>query len=409
MPKEEKTKPYQLSLEKKKVRKRVSSGDVTTQTIHDREDKQLKQRPVVHLERSGLLPVTVILQRQSSLEDKSPDKAKTCSSSVKTSCESSSGTNQSTLISTRTYPIRSRFKAAQIVGSVPLLEEPPSADRPVRRRGRPKKSSQQLSNSNSNSSVPPAQPQPVDPSGTDEPLEKNQERHEEESTVQPQEEADGPASRGQKRAATSSEDRSDDGTVTKRVCFEQIPQPTCETCMPNSESAISVCEPPTTEPEEVIDVETLSLSSLEGLYEEEEKPVWSEIKLRETESRLPDEETYNSADEIIDVEGDGDDSETQENKDEDNCQNAIAASLSYYIDEKSSVSSSHQTKEFSPESTERWEDDKDEDIDVITGCDSDPEPVIISWTESSEEGGENIDVADDRLHFTSDVHCCEYS
>ncbi|XP_035809592.2 uncharacterized protein LOC111576483 isoform X2 [Amphiprion ocellaris] len=414
-PKKRKSKQYQLSLERKKVwvRKPVASGDATTQTVCDREDKQLKQRPVVHLERSSLLPVKVVLRRQSCLEDKSPEKAKTCSSSVKTSCESSSGTNQPTWISTKTYPIRSRFKEAQIVDSMLLLEEPLSADPPVRRRGRHRKNSQQLSLSNSNSSVPPAQTQPVDPGGTDKPLEKNQERREEESTVQPQEEADGPTSRGQKRAAMSSEDRSDDATVTKRVCFEQIPQPICETCMPNSESAISVSEPPTTEPEEIIDVETVSLSGLEGLHEEEEKPkpVWSEIKLRETENRLSEEEMYSSADEIIDVEGDDDNSEAQENKDKDNCQNATAASLSYFVDEKSSVSPSHQTKQFNPESTERWEDDKDEDIDVITGGSSVPEPVIISWTESSEgeedEGGENIDVVEDRPHFINNVHYCE--
>ncbi len=57
---------YLFSLEKKrvKVRKPASSSDAKTKIIQDEGDRQLKLIPVVKLERSGPLPVSVRLQRR---------------------------------------------------------------------------------------------------------------------------------------------------------------------------------------------------------------------------------------------------------------------------------------------------------------------------------------------------------
>lgn len=117
---------------------------------------------------------------------------------------------------------------------MPFLEEPPvqrkrppSASQPGRRGGR-SKNEQLLSLSDNVSLTPPIQAQPVEPCGTQKQLEKNQETPEQELTVQPQEETDGPTRRGKKRGAEAEEETSDDATVGKRVCFEQMPQPTSE-------------------------------------------------------------------------------------------------------------------------------------------------------------------------------------
>lgn len=58
---------YKLSLEKKRVRLRnpPPSTDTKAKLVQDRGDKQLHQRPVVELVKSGLLPVRVRLQGDS--------------------------------------------------------------------------------------------------------------------------------------------------------------------------------------------------------------------------------------------------------------------------------------------------------------------------------------------------------
>lgn len=53
---------YPFSFEKKRVRKPVLSSDAKTKMVHDQQDKQLQQMPVVKLERSGPLPVRVTLK-----------------------------------------------------------------------------------------------------------------------------------------------------------------------------------------------------------------------------------------------------------------------------------------------------------------------------------------------------------
>lgn len=223
----------------------------------------------------------------------------------------------------------------------------------------------------------------------------SQERHEEEFTVKPQEEAEGPTRRGKKRAAESDRETSDDATLTKRVCFEQMAQPTSETRIPRSASADFVSEPATTE--DVIDVETVLLTSVGDCLqreEEKEKPVWREIRLRETEEPLMDEEMESSGDEIIDVDGDA----------EDGHQGRATPTLSHFVEVKPSVSSpSRAAKAVSLGSTGSCEEDKDEDIDVMGGSSPVPDPVIISWTESSEGEEEEgyVDVVGEKTDYAT--------
>lgn len=63
-PKRRKTK-HLFSLEKQRVKKPASLSDVNTKIVYNRGDKQLQQMPVVQLERSGLLPAKLALQRHS--------------------------------------------------------------------------------------------------------------------------------------------------------------------------------------------------------------------------------------------------------------------------------------------------------------------------------------------------------
>ncbi|XP_040903625.1 uncharacterized protein LOC121188117 [Toxotes jaculatrix] len=389
---------YQFSLERKgmRVRKPVSTSDTKTKILHDRGDKQLQQMPVVKLERSGLLPVRVTLQQHScqSVEVKSPAKRKTRSSSVKYPCGSLSEKNQQVLCCTKTYPIRSRFREEHVMKSLPFLveplvsEQPPTAGQTGSRQDRAKKNGQLIG-------VPPIQLQPVEPCGKNEQLEKN------EITVQPREEAQGPRRTGRKRRADSGKETIDD--VAKKVCSEQMAQPSSETCKPISDSADIVSEQATAEAEDVIDVETVSLSSAgECLQkeEQEEKTTWREIKLRETE-----ESGEGSSDEIIDVDGDTDGTtdlekrtdEGREQSENGPCQSGTAASLSRFVPPLAP-----SAKDISAGSKGSWED---EDIDVIGGSSPVPDPVIISWTESSEgeeeDGDEDVDVVGEKTDYSS--------
>ncbi|TDH07601.1 hypothetical protein EPR50_G00107790 [Perca flavescens] len=358
---------------RKRARKPASSSDAKTKSIHDRGNKQLKQMPVVKLERSGPLPAQVKLHQPSCPEVQKLAKTKTGASSRKYPREMV----QPFSWSTKVYPIRSRFREAHIMDSLPFLEEPPSAGLPRPRRGRPKKNGQILSFSSGGSSAPLIQPQPVEPCCVDERLERNQERHEEELSVLPQEEAEAPTSRGEKRGAESEKETSDVATVAKRVCFERMAQLTSETCTLSSESPDFVSEPATREPQDVS-----SVGHRIQREQREEEPARRKIQLRETVGSLMGEEIQSSDDEIIDVDG---------------------PTLSPFVKVKPSVSpSSHSARELSLGSTGSWEEDDDEDIDVIGGASPAPDPVIISWTESSEEeGDEDVDVVGEKTDYAS--------
>ncbi|XP_056237962.1 uncharacterized protein LOC130173074 [Seriola aureovittata] len=408
---------YLFSLERKRVKKPVSTSDAKIKILHDREDKQLKQMPVVKLERRVPLPVRVKLQEHScqSLEIMDPAKVKTSSSSVKYPGGTLSQKNQPVLWSTKTYPIRSRFREAHIMDTLPFLEgqlaekRPPSAGQPRSRPGRPKKNGQLLSLSNGGSSTPTIQLQPVEHCGTNGQLEKNQELHEEELNVQPQEEAQGPTRRGKKRGE-SGEETSDDATVAKRVCCEPVAQPTSETCIPSSKSAGFASEQATVEADDVIDVETVSLTSegdfLQRKEQEDRSTVWREIILRETGESLIDEETEGGL-EIIDVDGDTYERADQEKHtddcrgqtERDHCQSRTAPTLSHFVSPPP-----NPTKEISERSRGSWED---EDIDVIGGSSPVPDPEVISWAESSEgeegEGDEDVDVVGEKTGYASSV------
>lgn len=213
------------------------------------------------------------------------------------------------------------------------------------RKSRQKKNGQLLSSPSDGSSTPQVQLQPLEPCATNEQLEKNQERLLAEFPVLPEEEAEGPSGRGKKRRAESGGDTSDDATVAKRVCFEQMTEPTSETCTRSSEAADFVSEKATTRAEEVIDVESLM-----------------------------DEEAKSSSDEIIDVDGDTDGGTDLEDQ-----------TVNYHC--RTVPTTSHSVR--SPGS---WED---EDIDVIGVPSPFHEPLIISWTEASDGDEEDGDEDED--------------
>lgn len=126
--------------------------------------------------------------------------------------------------------------------------------------------------------------------------EENQEIPVEKLTVQLQEDTDEPTGRGENRGAEAQKEICDGATGGKRVCFEQMPRPPSE-----------CAEPTVRESEDIIDVETVSMTSSGGVQREEQadKPLWNVITLREAEDCVMDGES--SGDEIIDVEGDVED------------------------------------------------------------------------------------------------------
>lgn len=233
------------------------------------------------------------------------------------------------------------------------------------------------------------------------------ERHGEDLTVRPQEKTEGPPRRGQKRGTESEEETTYNASVVKKVCVEQTAQPTTDTCIPSSDSADCVSEAATVEMEDVIDVETVSLSSVgDGLQrEEDKKTLWSEIIFRETKDSLVDEEMDSDSDEIIDVDGDSD-CITDLEKERDSCkeraekgrsQSRTAPALPHFVSPPL-----HPANQTSLGSTGSWED---EDIDVIGGSSPHPDPVIISWRESSEgeeeEGDEDVVVVREKTDCAS--------
>ncbi|KAM7389781.1 hypothetical protein PAMP_023738 [Pampus punctatissimus] len=468
-PRRRKVKQYLFSLEKQSVKKRVS--DTKTKILHDR-DKQLQQMPVVQVERRGPLPARVILQRCScqSLEVKSPAETKTSlssSSSVKSLCVNLSKKNQLVSWNKNTYPIRSRFKEAQIMvsndyeigcregmyrmnennpnkfhavvhimnlekremiriciwrekDSMPFLEQPlPDKRRhPAGQPGQWQNNKQVTSSSNDENPTTPIQLPPVEPRDRDEQLESNHKRCEEDLTVLPQEEAKESERMGTKRGAE--EETGEDTNVTKRVRFKQRTPPTSETCLPRSESIHPASETAAMETKDVIDVETVLLSSVGDTFQrKEEKTEWTEFKLveadqnREERESLLDKEMESDGDDIIDVDGDSDGStgleradECREQAEKIHLQNRTAPALSQFVKVKPPASPhSRLLKEVSLGSTGSREEDRDGDIDVIGGSSPLPDPVIISWTVYSgseeEEGDEEIDVTGEETAYSS--------
>ncbi|KAI4818931.1 hypothetical protein KUCAC02_004218 [Chaenocephalus aceratus] len=368
--KRKRIKPYMLSLDRKRVRVRkpVSSSETKSTKILDQRDVKLLHTPGLKLERSGRLSDKVM--ERSCKEVKKSAKTKRSLSSVTQPREAA----PPIAWSTKTYPIRSRLRKANM-DSAPFLVEPLQTKRPS--------SAGPGRDSLSNESSPlPVEPQPMEPCVMDEQLQRNPETCEEELTVQHQEEVEEETRRGEKRH-TEPEETGEESSVPKRVCFEQTAQPTSETCALSSKSADCVSGPAPRERRDIVSVETVPIAG-------ECLPRQDETKRGEINIRGTDCEMESSGDEMIAVDGEPEDSDT--------------SPQTHCVDAKLSLSpTSLSATEFSLTSTGSWEDD--EDVDVIGGSSPAPDPVLFSWTECSEveeeEGDEDIDVVGDNPIYTS--------
>ncbi|XP_024864371.1 uncharacterized protein LOC112450951 [Kryptolebias marmoratus] len=342
-PKRRRGTQYLFWLEKKRVRRTVSSGPVS--------DRQV---PEAEPQRGGPQP------GQNCLQDK------TRVSTAKSSRSGSSGKNHDEHWRTKTYPIRSRLREAPVADIAALLVAPLTSGR-SKGRGGSRTNRERLGSSNGDTAAAPVHPQPADSRPAEDQSEANQEGNEDDGTAQPREEAERPTGSGQKR---SSEDTSEEAATSKRVRSDG--GTAGETLAPQREEAV--------------DVETTSPTSLcrQGTKQEDEP-------FRKEGSAGG--EVGSGGDEEIDVEGDEEDAETLRG-DADHSRPAVSPARPA----KGAGSN---------------EEDSDEDIDVIGGSGPAPDPVVISWTESSEngeedegedegeDGGEEVDVVGERMDCIS--------
>ncbi|XP_060904015.1 nucleolin-like [Labrus mixtus] len=338
-------------------RKPVSSSKAREKTVHNR-DKQLQQMPVVKLERSGPLPLRVTQRGRScqSLEAESPEQTKSTPSSLKYPHGSWSMSS---------YPIRSRFREAHIMDSMPFLHEPlsdkkqPSDNQqPGPRRRRPKKNGL-CSVSKGGSSMSSIQQQ----QSVNEQLEENQERQEEELNVQRQEKVGGAKRTGERRSVESDEETVDDAPAAKKVCFKPMAHPALQTS-----SETDRAESASTERENL----SYADSSVRDCLQ---KGRGGKTARREESSE----------DEEMDV-------------DEDDHNHQGIRESDPWVSPPS-----HSAQEIRLGSTGSCEDGKDEDVDVIGGSSPVPSPVIISWSDSSEveeeETDEDVDVVGEKTVY----------
>ncbi|XP_037318435.2 uncharacterized protein LOC119211550 [Pungitius pungitius] len=328
---------YPFSRERKRAGKLAALSAADAAAAAARRDEQLRQLPVVKLERSGPLPDRVILHKLSCPEIKSPTKAKAGSSSVKYP--------QDSLI-IKTYPIRSRLTGAHGTRSLSVLKEPCRI-----RRGRPEgkpnccpdnanKEVLLLSLSHAESSSP-----------TIEQLEKNRERRDKEH-------AEGVAKGVGKREA---EEEDDESSGIKRIRSEHSAPRVPETSAASVPSARETQEAP----------QAVRCRLPAGEQSE------SEAKLGQAEDGSTDEQA-----ETPDVDGVPED---------DRCHSGKAATR--FVSEAPPVSPHvRSAREESVPSAGGWEED--EDVDVIGASVPVPEPVLINWSSEGEEedGDEDIDV-----------------
>ncbi|KAM3612943.1 uncharacterized protein V6R79_017629 [Siganus canaliculatus] len=368
--KRRRTAQHLLSLEKKRnrVRSPAPLSGAVAKLLPGQGIKQLQQMPVVKLERNGLLPGSVKLTGHSCqrLEGENPAAAKTSSSCGEFPQGRKCTKTPTAWWTTKTYPIRSRFRQVN-VDCQPFLEESLPQQRPTpatkasdnpdrpRKAGRPRKNTQVPIYSEGITSTVPIHPQPVVLSCSEEQPEESPERREQEVPEQAQEEA---AQRGEKRGAEQEEALMDDDAVAKKVCFE--PPPTSE-CADFASAAAEM--------ENVIDVETVSLSSVaECLRGEDVKLAGAEFPPGDAGESSGGEELESSGSETIDVE---------EEEREDAGRDLSRAATQRSVD---------------------GDDEVDEVIDVIGGSSPAPDPVVICWTDTSEEeteaGNEDIDVGE---------------
>lgn len=222
------------------------------------------------------------------------------------------------------------------------------------KRRRPSKNERLLCLCNDESSMTTIslfQPQPAELCGRNEQLEEKQERQEEEVTALPQEHAEEPVSAGTKRGMESEEDKSDDANVAKRVCCEQMAQPTCE-------SAEIVPEALTFAKGEETDGERLSDEEMERISSSDET--------------------------LVDVGGDKDESKPLLLPPP---RSAVVVSLG---------------------STGSGEEEEEDDVDVVGGVSPTPEVLTIGWTSEcsesdKEDRDEEIDVVGEVMDCASVV------
>ncbi|XP_055080735.1 uncharacterized protein LOC129456578 [Periophthalmus magnuspinnatus] len=240
---------FLFSLEKPKTKKRPAGGALNKEEVKQRITRQLQLIPVVKLERRDIPPESIKVQELSQSAELRAKKSPT------------------QLWGTKTYPIRSRFKEAQITDAIPFLEVP-------------------LSNYKSKTTKHGLLPSPSCRGISLSTVEEQMESYEDENGSDMRE----PEQRGRKRASDSNEDMSSNVEV-KRICHN---------------SAQSTSQTADTE---VIDVETISPSSTSNT-----------VLINNTgEADVIDKEnstdTENNA--IIDVEGlEGDFNETGLNRED---------------------------------------------------------------------------------------------
>ncbi|CAG5990703.1 unnamed protein product [Menidia menidia] len=363
-----------------KIRKAAPSDSTQKNRAPGGWTEQLQKTAVVELDRRSTLSALGCLG--AGLQ--SPAEAERNQSSGRASQDSMIFKERLKYTSTKTYPIRSRFRKAPVMSNMSAPPEPlphkppPPAERPARHRGRPPKKVQRAR---------------IQPEG-------NQERPEQGLTAQPREAADEPAGGQRKRGAESRGDLSEGATAIKRVCSAQNSKPASGTPGSISESAAWEFPSAASEPEEVIDIETISLASsrehLSGAENKQEPALGKDI-LGKAGGSLTGEDTDSSTDDIIDVEGVRD----SEDKEADR-QDGLASSKRTANEAKDSLARTLRDQHTGAQWEEDEDQDGDHDIDVIGASSPVPDPVVIIWTESSEEEREElIDVVGEKTDRSS--------
>ncbi|XP_029702920.1 uncharacterized protein isoform X3 [Takifugu rubripes] len=282
-------KKYTLSSQKRQ--ESVPSSKPHINNLQMRENLQLFQMPVVKLDRRIVLPDRVIKSGE------------TESNSRKCGRD---GKSQTAWTGKKMYPIRSKLKEAN--SEIFLLEQP--LQQRVRHRQGCKRTPKNGNVIDISEKVQPAEgicPEKQRKDISDVPGD---------TSAQPQEDTYEAKREVKRRNAEVEEEIREDASVSKRVRLEEM---TCARPPSTPQPGYPNCEPAAREAEEVVDVETLSVSSAEGL--QGDRPEWSEIDLGGTEE--PQELENSSCDEVIDVDGEDEDDDVLRGSGLVTCQTSI--------------------------------------------------------------------------------------
>ncbi|KAF6726721.1 hypothetical protein FQA47_002038 [Oryzias melastigma] len=263
---------------KKKKPKELTSRKIKTLPLEKKVKKRRKEKS------SSDAKAKSVIERADYLQHQQRTTGKKSATSREQSCQSleneaKNGFDHDLVsIGLKVYPIRSRISRS-FSKELTRAEEAPPAEKV--HKSRPRKRAQALILSNGEHKVEPVQLDSQ--SYSDNQAEKHREG---DFTMLPREE---PTARGRKRG---SEETSHASTVTKRPCFDQTTQSGREAFSPASGSE----DLSSTEQDEVIDVETVSLRS--------ESDYHLDTKLKQEEERRQVISKESSDDEVIDVEVD---------------------------------------------------------------------------------------------------------